>query len=216
MSLTPSEALVERLCKRSFLSTWSYPNPRAGAGKELCDLLTVCDPDVLVFSVKEIALGEARDAAAAQRWRRKAIAESVKQIYGAERRLKAMSRVIRQDGSDGLPLPSVASRRIHRIAVALGSGGNVGLEFGDFGKGYVHVFDESALERILGELDTITDFTAYLRAKEALTNAGQYPLVTDGEEHLLAVYLHHGRVFPPGDLLLIAPEAWDKLVRKPK
>ena len=216
MSLTRSEALVERLCKKSFLSTWSYPNPRAGAGKELCDLLTVCDPDVLVFSVKEIALGDASDVAAAQRWRRKAIAESVKQIYGAERRLKEMLRVIRQDGTDGLPLPSLASRRIHRIAVALGSRGNVGLEFGDFGKGYVHVFDEQALEHIVGELDTIADFTAYLRAKEALTNAGQYPIIPGGEEHLLAVYLHRGRVFPPGDVLLIEPESWERLIQKPE
>lgn len=56
MALTFSEALVERLCHQSFLSLWSYANPRAGAGKELCDLLVVCEPDLVIFSVKEIGL----------------------------------------------------------------------------------------------------------------------------------------------------------------
>jgi hypothetical protein len=48
-----SEEYLARLCRRSFLSLWSYPTPQGkNAGKELCDCLVVCDPDVIIFSVK--------------------------------------------------------------------------------------------------------------------------------------------------------------------
>lgn len=51
---TQSERLVSSLCESSFLSLWNYPNPRGkDPGKEMCDNLIVCDPDVIVFSVKE-------------------------------------------------------------------------------------------------------------------------------------------------------------------
>ena len=36
----------------------------------------------------------------------------------------------------------------------------------DPAKGYVHVFDDTALEIVMRTLDTITDFTAYLTKKE--------------------------------------------------
>lgn len=48
MPVTPSEILVTRLARRSFLSLWSESNPLARRGKELCDLLVVCHPDVVI------------------------------------------------------------------------------------------------------------------------------------------------------------------------
>ena len=36
----------------------------------------------------------------------------------------------------------------------------------DPAKGYVHVFDDTALDIVMSTLDTITDFTAYLTKKE--------------------------------------------------
>jgi hypothetical protein len=92
----------------------------------------------------------------------------------------------------------------------------VPIEYGDFGKGFVHVLDEFSLERILGELDTIADFVDYLRAKEALIGGGTYPLL-EREEDLLAVYLHHGRQFAATpDVLLVRPNAWEELTAKPE
>src|SRR5687768_3538771 len=134
MSLTPSEAVVERLCKASFLSLWSFPNPRVTQGKELCDLLVVCEPHVLIFSVKEIGLPDATDPTAVNRWTRRAIDGSIQQLYGAERQLAMKNSVPRALGSPGLQLPHSAVRRTHRIAVALGSGGNVPFEQRNFGK----------------------------------------------------------------------------------
>jgi len=52
--LNRSEAFVLGVCQQSFLSLWCYNNPRSKPGKELCDILVICDPDVIV-------IGEIRD-----------------------------------------------------------------------------------------------------------------------------------------------------------
>src|SRR5262245_12411608 len=139
--MTPSEELVFKLCRQSFLSLWSYANPINDSGKELCDVLVVCEPDVLIFSVKEIGAKSSGDVEGDwARWTRRAIEDSAKQIYGAERWLGSASHVVRKEGTQGLPLPAPERRRVHRIAVALGSGGTIPIASQDFGKGYVHVF----------------------------------------------------------------------------
>jgi len=193
----PDEEIVFRLFRRSFLSLWSYANPRGKeVGKELCDTLVVCDPDIVIVSVKAPRLLDTGDAETnVDRWRRRAIDESVEQIYGAERWVRQAPRVIRSDGSEGLPLPPVSERRIHRVAVAVGGRRQVLIESRDFGKGFVHVFDEPSLTAVLAELDTVTDFVSYLTAKEELYQSGVLVEFAGGEEDLLALYLHRGRQF---------------------
>jgi len=209
-----AEDFVADRCCRSFLSLWSYPNPIAKKKKkkrELCDCLVVCDPDVIILSVKEVAVTDSGDVRTDwDRWRRRAIAASAKQIYGAERALKARSHVTTKDGRKGLPLPAPEVRRVHRLAIALGSEGKVPLEYGDFGKGFVHVLDERSFAIILGELDTITDFVDYLMAKEAfLTPNVNLRLEGGGEEDLLALFLDQGRAFPTGkDMVWLGPDVW--------
>src|SRR3989442_513982 len=169
LRMNPAELLVENLSRRTFLSLWSYPNPRGKGQKELCDLLAVCAPDVIIFSVKEIALGKKKGPEVEwARWQREAIDASAKQIYGAERWLRTASHVVRRDGSLGIALPDLISRRVHRVAVALGGRGDVPVHMGDLGKGHIHVLTEESLGTVLGELDTVTDLTEYLRAVEGL------------------------------------------------
>jgi len=209
--MNKAEKFVAEHCGRTFLSLWSYPNPMAKPGKELCDCLVVCDPDVIVLSVKEIAVTESGDLRTDwDRWRRRAIDASVKQIYGAERALKKASHVSTRDGAKGLPLPDAAVRKTHRIAVALGGHGKVPLTSGDFGKGFVHVLDERSFAVILAELDTVTDFVEYLRAKESFLQGKTHVyLEGGGEEDLLAFYLSKGRCFPTEtDMLWLGPELW--------
>ena len=56
-AITASEQFVYDVCQKSFLSLWSYVNPQGEhSGRELCDILVVCDPHVVVISVKDIAL----------------------------------------------------------------------------------------------------------------------------------------------------------------
>jgi len=215
MSTSPvnkSEEFVLSVCQRSFLSLWCYNNPRAKNGKELCDVLVVCDPYLIIISVKEIELkGDEPTQVDHERWTRKAVEASTDQIYGAERWLVTAPRVIRSDGSAGLELPPNDLRKVHRIAVAFGSRGKVNIGSGDFGKGYVHVMTEESFQDILVELDTVTDMVTYLSAKEKLS--GRCAVVKLGtEKDLLAWYLVEGRDFPEGpDFMLLMDDIWDGL-----
>jgi hypothetical protein len=206
-----SERFVYDISRKSFLSLWSYANPLGKGSNELCDILIVCDPDIIIVSVKEIGLKDSGDISNDwERWRKKAIEASVKQIYGAERWIAEAANVIRSDGSLAIAFPDRKVRRIHRIAVALGGDGKVPIHFGDFGKGFVHVFDKNSLEIIMGELNTVQDFIEYLSAKESLYRSGRGTILNGGEEDLLALYLHKGRHFPDEhDLMVVDNDLWD-------
>lgn len=52
---------------------------------------------------------------------------------------------------------------------------------------FVHIFDEVALDVILGELDTVRDFTDYLEKRAAFIRSDRL-LEAHGEENLLALY----------------------------
>lgn len=218
----PSEKLVADLCNKSFLSLWSYPMPQGvDGGKELCDVLVVCDPDIIIISIKEIGYKETGDVNTDwQRWRKKAIENSSKQIYGAERYIgnSRAVNVITNDGQAALLYPDISRRKIYRAAVALGSQGKVPLTFGDFGKGFVHVFDEQSLHIIMNELDTVTDFVKYLSDKEELYTKGKLTLfASGGEEDMLAYYLHNGREFPDRfDVFVFDSDYWSALIGKPE
>jgi len=54
-------------------------------GKELCDLLVVCDPHVIIFSEKNINWSDKPVQVAWSRWFKKAVEKSADQINGAER-----------------------------------------------------------------------------------------------------------------------------------
>jgi hypothetical protein len=219
LHMNRTEELVYQICRRSFLSLWSYANPKGKGGKELCDVLVVCDPDILIISVKEIELPKTGNPSTnLERWQRRAIDGSVNQIYGAERWLKSATEVIKSDGTRGLLLPAAETRNVYRIAVSLGGQGKAPLRLGDFGNGFVHVFDETSLEIIFQESDTITEFVSFLTAKEAFFRSGRKVLFQGGgEEDLLALYLHRGRKFPDSfDMVVIDDALWDEFQKKPE
>lgn len=205
-----AEQIVYDICRRSFLSLWSYANPLGKDSKELCDVLIVCDPDIIIISVKDIKITNSGDISTDwERWRKRAIYASAKQIYGAQRWLEGASNVIRSDGSSGIKLPEKQQRRIHRVAIALGDQGKAPIKFGDLGKGFVHVFDGLSLNIIMGQLDTIVDFVEYLSAKEELYLSGKKTIFHGGEEDLLALYMQNGHKFPPQfDMLILDDNLW--------
>lgn len=208
---TPSEELVARLSQRSFLSLWTYPNPVGKDGKEHCDILVVCDPHVIIFEVKECGVTNSGNLEVDwNRWKKRTIEKAVGQIYRAERWLKTAKHVVKKDGEEGLPFPDLARRQIHRIAVAFGSKGQIPFQMSDFGKGFVHIFDELSLDKVMGELDTITDFIGYLRDKENFLISGKKITITGGEEDLLALYLYNGRQFLTAhDHIVVGNDLWD-------
>jgi hypothetical protein len=207
--MTPSEEFVAKLCKNTFLSLWSLPNPLGKKGKELCDLLVVCDPDVIIFSVKDINIIDSGNIDVdVERWIKRAIDASVSQIYGAERIIGISERITLADRETTIDLPPSKNRNIYRVAVAFGRKDEYPLIYGNMGKGFVHVMDDRSIQVILKELDTITDFIHYLKTKEEFIAQGQLPLAGD-EEDYLAVYMQYGKSFPvPCDLLVLDNDLW--------
>ncbi|HAP38757.1 MAG TPA: hypothetical protein DCQ94_03255, partial [Nitrospira sp.] len=62
----------------------------------------------------------------------------------------------------------------------------------DRSKHFVHVLDEFSLEVVMDEMDTITDFLAYLKAREAFLSEADTTVVAAGEEQLIAAYISNG------------------------
>lgn len=94
-------------------------------------------------------------------------------------------------------------------------------------KSFVHVLDETTLDILMGELDTIADFVAYLNKKETfLISSGRQVLAT-GEEQILAIYLtkqneagEHDITLPKGaesaDGISIGEGFWEDLKANPQ
>ena len=191
--MTDSEKYVLTLCESSFLNLWCFPNPIGKKKKELCDILVVCGTHVLIFSVKEIEINPTGNFELDNsRWLKRAVDDSIKQIYGAERIIKTGISIVDSFSEETILLPELANCQIHRIAISLGRGNDYSLKFGDFGKGFVHVFDEATLDVIFNELSTITDFINYLNEKEYQVSQNNIPLLYS-EKDLLAFYLLNGR-----------------------
>ena len=210
-----AERFVSQHCEATFLRLWGIANPIGkDQRKELCDYLVVCDPDIIIISAKDIALPDNANSIERERWRRKAIKKSVESIYGAERILRTLDE-IRTPSGRALKLPTVADRQFHRICIAFGSRREIPISAGNFGKGFVHVLEEVTVPILLRELDTISDFTSYLTAKEKLIERG-CAVVGSGEEGLLALYLHNGRSFPARyDRIVVDETLWDDLSKDP-
>jgi hypothetical protein len=60
---------------------------------------------------------------------------------------------------------------------------------GPAGKPFVHILDEFALEVILREFDTASDFLIYLKARERFLGDPDRLIIAPGEEQLVAAYL---------------------------
>jgi hypothetical protein len=200
----------------------SGPQGRArgkGDGKEVCDLLVVFENHIIIFSDKDCYFFNVGNLKVRwPRWFKKAVQNSAKQFWGAERLIKEFPNRLFLDRQCAIPfpinLPDPATSTFHRIVVAhdaaracneyFGGSGSLILDNSlvgdahlripfhirqvDPAKGYVHVFDDTSLNIVMSTLDTITDFTAYLTKKERFLT-GDRMVYAAGEEELLAAYL---------------------------
>lgn len=175
----------------------------------------MCAPDVILWSVKDVTLKDPDSLTDLARWRRNAIEDSVKQLYGAQRALEHLEAVTLPGTTHSSPLPE-RPRQYHRIAVAFGARGEASFGQGDFGKGFVHVVDERTLDVLLVELDTVTDFVAYLARKEQFLERSR-AIIQGGEEELLGLYIKNGRTFLSGpDMLIVGNGIWDEVRARPE
>lgn len=225
LGVTESERRVAELCQGTFLSLWSYPSvyrdQRAGErteGKELCDVLVVFDNHVVIFSDKFCKFPSSGDLDLDwKRWHRRAIQDSAKQLWGAERWLRTHpDRVFLDRGCTQafpVPIPDPSVANYHLVVVAHGVvplarkalGGSGGLVVTNLVKGdqlsakpftagdldpqrtFVHVFDDLALPITLSVFDTIADLVHYLDAREKLLRSSAR-ILARSEQELVAVF----------------------------
>ncbi len=215
---TRSEQTLASLCERSFLKLWSYPNPFKEDGKELCDLLVVFEDQVLIFFDRDadLPLTSAKEPQVLwDRWRKKVIDRQLNTARGAARFILNGGKIF-LDARGELPFPlslNLEKIKIQKIIVAHGAkeaclGASESNVFGSLAITYstnppvselpfmvnldkedpIHVFDSHNLPILMGELDTIADFSNYLAAK--VDAIGRLDMLSYcGEEDLLAHYL---------------------------
>jgi hypothetical protein len=178
--------------------------------------------NLILFSDKSCGMIESVDTVLSwKRWYKRAIEQSAKQIFGAERWLTGYPQPVFLDRackqSIPIELPAPNCWHVHRIVVAIGARARCAIgrdhvsnanrndmrqfasehrpfEIGwiDQSKRFVHVLDEFTLRTLLGELDTITDFVDYLSRKESLIRSSKLKFAAD-EEELLWEYLRKSK-----------------------
>ena len=82
-----------------------------------------------------------------------------------------------------------------------------------------HVFTRDFTRNILAELDTIADFTGYLRAKESLMRQDKRIILLGGEEELLAFYVLNNRSFARlegANVGMVDEGSWEHLHEDPR
>jgi hypothetical protein len=241
IGFSKSERYLAEIVQRTFLGFWSHPNLFRSLAKELADLVVIFGDDVVVFSDKSCEYKDGDHGWS--RWYRRAILDSAQQLHRAAGWLRKHPTEIYMDAKceRRFPLHVPASPRIHLIAVATGARQAAEQHFGgdgslilhthangtekfivsdlDRSKEFVHVFDDFSLSIVLAELDTVSDFIAYLRKRTTFLRSGT-EIYANSEFDLLAHYLggmndEHDFIVPAQDppAPLIAVEGnWNDFV----
>ena len=242
VGFSKSERYLAEIAQRTFLSFWSHPNLFRSPAKELADLVIIFGEDIIVFSDKSCEYKEGDHGWS--RWYRRAILDSAHQLHRAAGWFRNHPTEIYMDAKceRRFPLHVPTSPRIHLVAVATGARKAAEQHFGgdgslilhteadgsekfivgdlDHSKDLVHIFDDVSLSIVLAELDTVSDFTAYLRRRTAFLRSGP-EIYANSEFDLLAHYLkgmnndEHDFVVPAQDepATLIAVEGnWNEFV----
>jgi hypothetical protein len=143
---TSAERYLGVLCKRTFLSLWSYQNiyrnekdsNEKTQGKEIADLLVIFGEHILIFSDKYCAIPDTGDIYLDwSRWFDRAIKRSTLQAWGAERWIRHNPSRLFLDKNCKQPiplkLPKIEEAYFHLIVVAHGINGRIADSFGGSG-----------------------------------------------------------------------------------
>ena len=191
-----AEEYVFHFANTAYLKHWCYPNPldESGDKKEICDLLILFKDICIIISVKNYNL-----KGNAERFKKKVIEKSTKQLYGAERKLFESKREIRIKHPDrGLETfdPRKYNTRI-RITINMGELYEA-YDIADLkeNKGFINVIHRDSFSNMIQELNTIPDLVNYLKSREEFL-MNNYPIYFKGVElDLLGYYLSNRFEFP--------------------
>lgn len=228
--ITASERYLKKLCDRTFLSLWSYPNvyrgqrrKSKGDGKELCDLLVVFEDHVIIFSDKDCAFPDSGDLTKDwSRWFRRAVVKSAEQAWGAERWIKShpdrlfVDRVCKHEFPIELPDPDravfhrivVAHDSAHRCRQAFGGGsGSLMLDSTITGTAHYEPNPKGIRPFAVGDLDPDKGYVHVLDDTTLDIVMGTLDTITDFVQYLTRkeAFMRSGRaVFAAGEEELLA------------
>lgn len=209
-----AEKIVHNLAEKTFLTDWCFPNPKLKNGKELCDLLVVFDNIAIIWQIKDLKLDKS------SKYKKAEVDKNLRQLSGAKRQMFDLKSKIElsnvRRGKELLDPNTITE--IYLISVLLGEGENYYSALEEIKGHNVHVFTKEFTEIALNELDTISDFCAYLRAKEQFFRGKPKSIiVTGGEQEVLAVYLREGRSFgeyEKADNIYLDGTIWEGLLKE--
>lgn len=207
-----AEEFVHELAVKSFLTDWCFPNPVLPNGKELCDLLVIFDQTAIIWQIKDLKLK------ATGRYNPSQVEKNLRQLSGARRRLLDLRTPVQLQNARRTieTFDPTQLKEVFLISVLLGEEEDSYPIVEPIKELTVHRFSKDFTEIALSELDTIVDFTNYLRAKEAFICNVEFVEIMGGEEELLALYLRNNRGFEKMDKqthIRIDEGFWSKLQR---
>jgi len=210
-----AEQFVHNLAIKTFLTDWCYLNPILPDGKELCDLLVIFDEIAVIWQIKDLKLDQNG------KYRKREVDKNLKQLAGAYRQLFTLQASIELEnprrGKEKFQPNNI--KEIYLISALLGDGEEAFSLVENINGHVIHIFTKDFMQIILNELDTIDDFTGYLRAKEELIELNQNFNIFGGEEELLIIYLGHNRSFDAlkdATDIIIDKGSWDKFKNSKK
>jgi len=188
------EEFVSELAETAYLKYWCYPNSLDinGNGKEICDFLILFYDTAIIISVKNYNLG-----GNFERFRRKVIEKSSKQLVGAQRKIKRSQTLTLLNEMQGTVIIDTKSiKKFFSITVSVGENyEDYMFVDGDDQKGIINIFNKDTADTIFKELDTIKDLVNYLVARENLLYANKNVACNCIEKDLLAHFLMNAREF---------------------
>lgn len=210
-----AEKIVHDLAVKTFLTDWCYLNPRLPDGKELCDLIVIFDDIAIIWQIKDLKVDESG------KYKRAEVDKNLRQLSGARRQLfDLQTKIELENPRRGREIfDSTNIREIYLLSVLLGKGEDVYSFVDEIKNHTVHILTKEFTQIILNELDTISDFTAYLRAKESFLKKEISLTIMGGEEELLAYYLMNDRSFEKlekATFIAIEGGSWLNLQNNPK
>lgn len=188
------ENFVLKILETSYLKYWLYPNPKDENGdkKEICDALILFFDTAIIISVKNYQCKGNYD-----RFAKKVIEKSSKQLFGAERKIFSLNelKVIHPTNGETIINPKDYPNII-KITVSVGEDFE-NYEFIDYdeNKGIIAILNKDTFQTLVKELDTVKDLTEYLKSRETLLLKNLNKKCNCKEKDLLAHYLTNARDF---------------------
>ncbi len=176
-----AERYAHDLASKKYFSPWCHANPRnPKTGKEICDLLILFRSTVVILSIKNHAFDGNYI-----RHHRRSVEKGVRQIYGAHRILGELES-IRVAGQD-YQVRDYSQLKVLRVLLNLGDPlpFYYGVERDRLGN-IVHVFDRTAFNGVVEELDTVADLVEYLTVREDWLRDKEFQMAPLSEEHYTA------------------------------